>query len=131
MSIEESKYRTLLLLSLLALGFIPLGAEQEVPTSLEQLENTSKELRTKEKHTPGSSVDSRSFGTEVKVNAGTLHPLPKYGQRVVLNGRLTEDAGTSCVDGPHLETQVVLSFGISQILNLKKLFSKRLKTSQL
>ncbi|AFS21259.1 hypothetical protein B711_0351 [Chlamydia psittaci CP3] len=131
LSIEESKYRTLLLLSLLALGFIPLGAEQEVPTSLEQLENTSKELRTKEKHTPGSSVDSRSFGTEVKVNAGTLHPLPKYGQRVVLNGRLTEDAGTSCVDGPHLETQVVLSFGISQILNLKKLFSKRLKTSQL
>ncbi|AFS22513.1 hypothetical protein B600_0350 [Chlamydia psittaci VS225] len=99
LSIEESKYRTLLLLSLLALGFIPLGAEQEVPTSLEQLENTSKELRTKEKHTPGSSVDSRSFGTEVKVNAGTLHPLPKYGLRVVLNGRLTENAGTSCVDG--------------------------------
>lgn len=103
LSIEESKYRTLLLLSLLALGFVPLGAEQEIPTSLEQLENTSKELRTQEKRIPISSTDSRSFGTEVKVNAGTLHPVPKYGQRVVLNGRLTENAGTSCVDGITLE----------------------------
>nr|WP_244989840.1 hypothetical protein [Chlamydia abortus] len=103
LSIEESKYRTLLLLSLLTLGFVPLGAEQEIPASLEQLENTSKELRTQEKHIPVSSTDSRSFGTEVKVNAGTLHPLPKYGQRVVLNGRLAENAGTSCVDEITLE----------------------------
>ncbi|MFJ1509764.1 hypothetical protein SBV45_05260 [Chlamydia crocodili] len=101
LNIEESKYRTLLLLSLLSLGFVPLGAEQEQPVCLEQLQNTSKELRTKDKTAPKSPrLDTRSLGTEVRVNAGTTLPLPKYGQRVILNGRLPASAaGTSCVDG--------------------------------
>ncbi|WP_375793206.1 hypothetical protein O1W69_03635 [Chlamydia sp. 12-01] len=104
LTLEESKYRILLLLSLLSLGFVPLGAQQEQPSCLEQLQNTSKELRVKTRITPKSPLlDKRSLGTEVRVHAGMHSTLPVYGQRTILNGRIPacadNSAGASCVDG--------------------------------
>lgn len=108
LTLEESKYRTLLLLSLLSLGFTPVGADQELPICLEQLQNTSKELYKEEKNAPKPALDTRSLmGTEVKVRSGGL-PLPKYGQKSFIGGHLPaamrRDAGESRVDGTLPET---------------------------
>ncbi|BAE81478.1 hypothetical protein [Chlamydia felis Fe/C-56] len=104
LTLEESKYRILLLLSLLSLGFAPIGADQELPTCLEQLQNTSKELYKQEKNAPKTSIDTRSLiGTEVRVSSGSGFTLPKYGQRSIISGRIpacaNSDAEESCVDG--------------------------------
>ncbi|WP_348663857.1 hypothetical protein [Chlamydia vaughanii] len=101
-TIEESKYRVLLLLSLLSLGFSPVGADQEFPTCLEQLKNTSQELRAREERSskaPRIDLKGMGIGTEVRVNAGIAQAGSHHNKRIALNGRCAASAGMPCVDG--------------------------------
>ncbi|EPP34379.1 hypothetical protein CP10139811_0369 [Chlamydia ibidis] len=102
LSIEEGKFRSLVLLSLLSLGYCPVSSEGDTPVCLEQLKNTSRALKTKDvlltdsrKANQGHSPWTSSVSI---APSGLLSGAGKSSTNITLNARMHTHTTSSEVD---------------------------------